>query len=602
MTEQKSPSPLPLSRETSRQDRYFIFVVITLTLVTYIGTLRFDFVYDDNGQIRDNPFIKSWQYVPQYFVSSAWKHLLPLAAGTYYRPLFLAWVRLNYALFNLRPFGWHATSVLLHLLVTWLVYLIVRKMTRRPNLAWLTALVFGLHPVHHEVVAWISGSTESLFAALFLAAFLAYLHSREGYRTRWTTISCGLYALALLSKETAIVLPFLVFAHCWIADGPGVVRDVPEYARRFARAFASVAFYIPIALMYLGVRFKVLGALSSQVTKVSAPAWLWTMPLLLFSYLKHWLLPIHLAEFYDIFVPAWPDLRHTILPGLVLLAIAAAIWAARGRLGARDTGFAVAWILIPLLPVLDIATFRADELVHDRYFYVPSLGASLLIALSIEALSKRGSKAFGKPVRLLTASLGLALLLALGTVRATSFWANDYALFTRGNQIAPRNVTARNNLSLEWLKAGQIEQAQTMLERTMREHPDDWLTTYNVSRVQYMKKEYPEAEISSRRAIQLVPDLPDPYITLGQMQLKSNRLGDALNSMRRAVELNPYDPRFHTVYGIVLEASGDCTAAMVQFDAALNLNPGDPYIQREIARCRAAEHPRTESDTEPAQR
>jgi len=602
MTGQESPPAHPIPREPPPQDRYFIFVVLTLTAITYLGTLRFDFVYDDNGQIRDNPFIKSWQYVPQYFVSSAWKHLLPLAAGTYYRPLFLTWVRLNYALFNIHPFGWHATLVLLHLLVTWLVYLIVCKMTRRPNVAWLTALIFGLHPVHHEVVAWISGSTESLFAALFLAAFLAYLHSREGHRTRWTTISCGLYALALLSKETAIVWPFLVFIHCWIIDGPGVVRDVPEYARRFARAFASMAFYIPIALIYLGVRFKVLGAFSSHVAKMSAPAWLWTMPLLLFSYLKHWLLPIHLAEFYDIFVQARPDLWHTILPGLALLAITAAIWAARGHLGARLTGYAVAWILIPLLPVLDIAMFRADELVHDRYFYLPSMGASLLIALSIEAMSKRGSKAFGQPLRLVTAGLALALFLALSTVRATSFWANDYTLFTRGNQIAPQNVTARNNLSLEWLKAGQIEEAQTMLERTMREHPDDWLTTYNVSRVQYMKKEYPEAEISPRRAIQLVPDLPDPYVTLGQMQLKSNRLGDALNSMRRAVELNPYDPRLHTVYGIVLEASGDCTAAMIQFDGALKLNPGDPYTQFGIDRCRAAEHSKTKSDPQPARR
>jgi tetratricopeptide (TPR) repeat protein len=601
MTGQKSPSPLPLSRETPRQDRYFIFVVLTLTVITYLGTLRFDFVYDDHGQISDNPFIHSWQYVPQYFVSSAWKHLLPLAAGTYYRPLFLTWLRLNYALFSIHPFGWHATSVLLHLLVTWLVYSIVCKMTRRPNLAWLTALIFGLHPVHHEVVAWISGSTESLFAALFLAAFLAYLHSREGHGTLWTAISCGLYALALLSKETAIVLPFLIFTHCWIADGPGDVRDVPEYGRRFARAFASMAFYIPIALLYLGVRFKVLGAFRSQVTNVSAPAWLWTMPLLLFSYLKHWLLPIHLAEFYDIFVPARPNLRHTILPGLVLLAIAAAIWAARTHWGARDTGYAVAWILIPLLPVLDIAIFRPDELVHDRYFYVPSLGASLLIALSIEAIGKGGAKAFGQPVRLVTVTLALALLLALGTVRATSFWANDYTLFTRGNQIAPRNVTARNNLSLEWLKAGEIDRAQTMLERTMREHPNDWLTTYNVSRVQYLQREYHEAEISSRRAIQLAPDLPDPYVTLGQMQLKSNRLGDALNSMRRAVELNPYDPRLHTVYGIVLEAGGDCTAAMIQFDAALKLNAGDPFTQREMARCRDAEHTRTKSDPQPAQ-
>lgn len=154
---QESKLAHSMSRGKPWQHWYFLFVAITLTAVTYLGTLRFDFVYDDNGQIRDNPFIKSWHYLPQYFVSSAWKHLLPLAGGTYYRPLFLTWLRLNYALFSLHPFGWHATSVMLHLLVTWLVYSIVCKLTRRPNLACLTALIFGLHPVHHEVVAWISG-------------------------------------------------------------------------------------------------------------------------------------------------------------------------------------------------------------------------------------------------------------------------------------------------------------------------------------------------------------------------------------------------------------------------------------------------------------
>src|ERR1700737_2367970 len=215
----KSPLVHPEFPKTASVDRYFIFVVLVFTATTYLNTLQFGFVYDDNGQIGDNPFIKSWRYVPQYFVSSVWKHMLPLAVGSYFRPLFLIWLRLNYAVFTFHPFGWHVTSVLLHLLVTWLVYLTVRNMTGRFNLGWLTAIIFGIHPIHHEVVAWISGSTESLFAALFLAAFLAYLHSREKRRTLWMAVSCALYALALLSKETAVVLPVLIFTHGWVSEG-----------------------------------------------------------------------------------------------------------------------------------------------------------------------------------------------------------------------------------------------------------------------------------------------------------------------------------------------------------------------------------------------
>jgi Flp pilus assembly protein TadD len=200
------------------------------------------------------------------------------------------------------------------------------------------------------------------------------------------------------------------------------------------------------------------------------------------------------------------------------------------------------------------------------------------------------------------ASLTLAVLLAFATVRATRFWSDDYTLFTHSNQIAPQNVTARNNLSLEWLKRGQMDKADAMLQQTLREHPEDWLTTYNFSRVQYLKGQYPEAEKLSRRAIELAPNLADPYLTLGQMQLKSNRLGDSLQSMRRAVELNPFDSRFRTVYGIVLEASGDCPAAKIQFDAAMELNRGDVFAQREITRCRAAEQSGAKSALQPAQR
>ena len=161
------------------------------------------------------------------------------------RPLYVCGFWVNYALFNIRSTGWHVTSVLLHILVTWLVYLVVRRTTGSQRLGWVTALIFGVHPIHHEVVAWVSGSTESFFAAWFLAAFLAYLYSRDGHRGLWMTASGGLYALALLSKETAIVLPALVFAHCWIFD-----EDESDAPRCTLDTFAGLVVRAP-RLLYM---------------------------------------------------------------------------------------------------------------------------------------------------------------------------------------------------------------------------------------------------------------------------------------------------------------------------------------------------------------
>src|SRR5665213_1714677 len=116
----KATSKRERSQAMNLRERIFLCVVLLVTAVTYLGTLRFGFVYDDDPQIVHNPFIRAWHYVPQYFVSSVWKQLFPFVPGNYYRPLFLVWLRANYSIFGVREIGWHLTTVLLHVLVTWL--------------------------------------------------------------------------------------------------------------------------------------------------------------------------------------------------------------------------------------------------------------------------------------------------------------------------------------------------------------------------------------------------------------------------------------------------------------------------------------------------
>ncbi len=190
--------------------------VLAITALVYAATIRFQFVYDDHGQIVQNTLVQSWRFVPQYFQGQVWQYLFPNALANYYRPLNLLWFRLNDALFGLQPAGWHVLAILLHVFATALAYLIARRLTGRPLMAALTALLFGVHPMRHEVVAWVSGTTESLCAVLFLSGFLAYLKSRETARTRWMALSGLLYAAALLVKETAIVLPAVIFTHAWL--------------------------------------------------------------------------------------------------------------------------------------------------------------------------------------------------------------------------------------------------------------------------------------------------------------------------------------------------------------------------------------------------
>jgi len=587
MTEQASATLSSAPRNAGARDRNVLGLLFLMTGAAYLSTLRFGFVFDDKKQIYFNPFIKAWKFVPQYFVNFLWRHSDPLALGHYYRPMYLVWLRFNYAMFGQRPMGWHLNEILLHLVVAWLVYRTVKLMTGQSVVAWLTALIFAIHPMQHEVVAWISGANESLYAAFFLAAFLAYLHFRQNPQTRWMVLSCASFGLALLAKESAIVLPVLIFAHEWIAGPPEMPTIEESFFARMGRSFRQVAFYLPIGLVYLIVRYKVMSGFSDSAPNLGFATCLLTLPSILYFYLKHWLFPFHMAEFYDLPYQTSLNMPHVLLPLAILLLAAGAVWAIRNRIGSRNAGYAAIWIFVPLLPALNVFLFRLDDVVHDRYFYVPSIGAALLVALLIEQLGARQKQrvVLGQPLGVVVVAFALAIVLAMLTVKAANFWQDDYTLFTRAQQIAPLNPGAINNLSVEWMSRGEVARAQDALERGLRQYPEDSRLATNLARAFYLKKQYGKAEELTRQAIALDPNTAESYLTLAEIQLKGNHGAEAQASMRRAVELNPFEATYHTIYGIVLEVNGNCIQAMDEFKAAQTLEPGNFFNQREMAKC-----------------
>ena len=580
--------------------KYFVWMVLVATAVTYLGTVRFDFTYDDYPQVMFNPFVKAWNFVPQYFVSSVWKQMAPFSPGNYYRPLFLLLLKVNYSIFGTRPLGWHLVTLLLHLLVTWQVYLLVKKLTGEFTLAWLSAAIFGLHPAHHEVVGWVSAMTESLFAALFLAAFLAYLNSRESSKVVWMAASGGLYALAMLAKETAVVLPALVFAAAWIEDKPVEGATGSPLGGRLKRALAPASIYVPIALVYLFARSKILVGLGHAWGAVSIREWLLSLPSFLLFYVRHSLLPVGLSECYDVYYQHSFTFSGVGLPVIVLILAAGAMMFLRRQLGSRILDQALAWMCIPLLPALDTFVFRADEMVHDRYLYVPSIGVALLVALLVSRVAKSKSALFGEPRHVVMAGAALCLVLAFLSTRAVSYWTDDYALFTHAHQVAPLNGTAANNLSAELIDRQEPDLALPILLDAFSRNPNNSRFALNLGRIYYRKGELAKAEAYIQQGRAVDPGMADLYVTLGQIRLKQNRPKEAQEDLRRAVQLSPYSAPYHTSYGMVLALNGDCHNADREFDEALSLNPGEGLTMLQKRRCESEQTSKPPS-TKPGQ-
>src|ERR1700733_7642734 len=213
MAHELHPRAYRLSEEPPIVLVRWLALVIAVSALPYLFTLRYGFVYGDDTQIVNNPAISNWGSVTQYFVTPVWQFAGNGAMTGYYRPLFYLWLRINDALFGMHPLGWHVASLCVHLLATGLVFFLLRRHFLSPRIAATGALIFGVHPVHIEPVVWVSGIAEPLAAVWMLASVLLWLRGRDTGNLKWEIGSLACYVAALLTMETAIILPVIVYAY-----------------------------------------------------------------------------------------------------------------------------------------------------------------------------------------------------------------------------------------------------------------------------------------------------------------------------------------------------------------------------------------------------
>ena len=559
-----------------------------VTAAAYAGTLAFGFVYDDVPQILKNPAIQDWRYLPQYYTSHVWAAIYPDSAGNYYRPLFLLWLRLNYALFGAAPAGWHATSILCHIVATCLVFRIAQQLTGDRMIGFAAALLFGLHPAHIENVAWISGVTDPLMACFVLgscAAFLNFLSSRKVSQLAW---SLGLFALALLSKETAVVLPLLIFALSLVR--PGITqnnrapntRQADHPPHKAVAAMRQAAPYVLLALIYAGVRYWALGGFAHPTISIPWTEVFLTWPSVLCFYAKHLLLPLHLSEFYSLNYVGRATAGSLLWPLALLLALGLALYFLIRILPQKQVAsFALALIVLPLLPVLDLRSLTPGDIAHDRYLYLPSAGFALLVALSIAALERYLPER--QRVIAPAAFIGIvSLTFAALTLTEQTQWGNDIRLYSRGAESASDNLTVRDNLANALLAANQPERAIPLYVDVLKRNPNFWRSNYNLGFTYYKVGNFAAAEQSLQRAILIDNRDADQYIYLAVVELQLKKLTAAADYARQAIARNPHARGYYFILGLICESQGDTKAAITALKTEVTEHPDNAPATAEL--------------------
>ena len=201
-----------LTRETS-----ILLAILAVTSLVYLRCLANGFVLDDGAMIVNNPDLGNWSFLWKAFTREEFWYSDAAFLPHYrnYRPLLLVNYWIHYHLFGLNPAPWHASIVAVHLLATWLVFKIARRLTGESTPALLAASLFALTPIHAAAVVWMAASGMVLSTTLILAAFYLIMQRAKGSVRNWAAaIAC--YAGALLCHESAIAFPALVACYAFL--------------------------------------------------------------------------------------------------------------------------------------------------------------------------------------------------------------------------------------------------------------------------------------------------------------------------------------------------------------------------------------------------
>jgi len=512
-------------------------VIVAAVACAYSLSLGNDFVYDDRYVITENEVVSSPGNLSKAFRVQFYTGL------DYYRPITLLSFAAEYRLWKANPLGYHITSLVLLLGVALSLYaLLLRFLAGRRWAACTIALCFALHPAVSSVGMALGARGDLLCMLFLLCAYLAFLRrTTAGYAAAAT-----LFALALLSKETAVTFPLVVLIMDVLlpaglrekesvrAPGGGAgktERQVESSAGRTARRAAvlakrHVAFWCVLAA-YLALRAAVLPGTTSGLALDPAAV------LRSYAYLLQ-SSTIPRAELaYEPMFRDWFSLWRVILAAGIVCASCLAYVASPA--GVRRTGaFWGAWAVLTFLPTANIV--RQETIFDERYVVLPLAGIVAGIGtIMLEIGARRASW------RRLKVGLAVALIVAFGSMTASraKAWSDDVSFFTQWRKTSPENPRPRHHLGLVFWKSGKTALAEELFSQALELDPQYVPSLNMLGLTSYMKGDLDAARRYLERAVSLDPNFAAARFNLANVYYAQGDPDAALPHYAAAAELDP---------------------------------------------------------------
>jgi len=530
-----------------------IALIIILGTLVYVNSINGKFVWDDDFLVKDNVYVKNWSNVQNIFTKDC-----GAGAGLkyhFYRPILTLTYLANYSMGKLDVKGYHITNILLHVLVSLILYKFIGLLYNDRSLSFLTAIFFVVHPIHAEAVAYISGRGDSLAALFMLLSFvfyIKYLHI-ESVTSFILVLLC--YSLAILSKENSLIFPMLLLLYHY------------SFKKRIkAGIFTSL---VSIVCIYIVFRLAIFGSASfSPLTFMTTLQRIPGFFVAVFNYIRLLILPLDLHMGYGdkTFSPGNP---MVILGGITFFSLL--IYSFKHRDKNHLFSFSVFWFFIALLPASNI--YPLPFYMAEHYLYLPSIGFFLI-------LSKGLSSAYAfKKFRIFTVGVIISLLCFYSylTIKQNYYWREPVAFYKRLLKYVPCSSWVYNNLGVAYDNIGKKEEAFALFKKAIEIDRANAYAYYNLAKAHGNLGNYEEAIKLYKKAAEIKPDYGNIYCNLGAAYNNIGKREKAIISLEKAIEFYPDDPYAYNNLATVHNSLGNHDKAIKLYKKAIKIEPD--YLQ-----------------------
>lgn len=571
--------PITIASERNRNLLVGLAMVLA-TLVTYAPAMQAGFIWDDDHYVTENPHLARLEGLGRIWTE--------LRATPQYYPMVFTSFWLEHKLWGLEPAGFHVVNILLHAGCGLLLWLVLERLA----FPWAlpAALLFLLHPVHVESVAWVTERKNVLSGVFYMASalvmvrFLGLESSDERPRWDWRSYGTGLllFVAALLSKSVTCSLPAALLLVIWWKKGRITRHEVALLTPFFALGLCSGLLTAWLERSHVGAEGAEWGysfvercLIAGRVVIFYVTKLLWPRDLM-FNY-PRW--DIDAGDFSQCFYP------------LGVLAVVGGAWAGRRRWGRGPLVGLLYFIgtLFPALGFFDVYPFRFS-FVADHFQYLASIGILTILAGCAGRL-------WSLPARQAKSAVfacGVLVLVLLGwrSHQQTLVYRDVETLWRHTIAMNPDSWLAHNNLANLLARTGRLEESLHHHREALRARPDPEVSHNNLADTLAKHGRTEEAEHHFREALRINPDYALAHLNYGFLQEARGDTAGAKLHYEAALRIWPDYVEAHLSLGQIKEAEGDWDGARLHYQRAIQARPGSIEARQAMGRllARRGEH------------